>query len=131
MSEYFDAIIWIDRHKAKVFHFSASEDVKLVIEHTSAQRRHHEGNHEDSTKHAVDVKFLQSIVQAIDPSDGTLILVIGPGNSKFELKNFIDHHRPQLAPRICGVETLDDPNDAGILALARQFFKTRGHRHMV
>ena len=42
MSEYFDAIIFIDRREAKVFHFSATDDVKVVFMHTAAQRRHHQ-----------------------------------------------------------------------------------------
>lgn len=127
MSKYFDAIIWIDRREAKIFHFSATEDVKLAIAHTSAKRRHHQAYHEDSTKRAVDVEFLQKIVDTLDHTGGTLIT--GPGNSKFELKNFMDQHRPDLAARIAGVETMNDPDDAEILKLARRFFATRGHRH--
>jgi hypothetical protein len=78
MSEYFDAIVWIDREEAKVFHCSATGDVKLVLKHTSAKRRHHTANHEDSTKHAVDDEFLERIVAAFDYPGG--ILLTGPGN---------------------------------------------------
>jgi hypothetical protein len=37
MSEFLDAIIFIDRRQAKVFHVSRTDEVKLVFEHTSAQ----------------------------------------------------------------------------------------------
>jgi hypothetical protein len=43
----------------------------------------------------------------------------------------MERHKPELAARISGVETLDDAEDSGILALAHQFFRTRGHRHSV
>jgi stalled ribosome rescue protein Dom34 len=128
MSEYFDAIVWIDREEAKVFHCSAAGDVKLVLKHTSAKRRHHTANHEDSTKHAVDEEFLERIVAAFDHPGG--ILITGPGNSKVELRHYMDQHCPDLAARFYGVETVNDPGDEGILAVARQFFKGRSHRHM-
>jgi len=129
MSEFVDAIIWIGRREAKVFHVSETEQIKLVIMHTSAKRRHHRADHEDGTKHAVDPEFLQSIVKALDHAGGTLIT--GPGNSKFELQHYMDQHRPDLAARIAGVETIDESADAGILEVARRFFRTRRHRHAI
>ena len=127
MSDYLDAIIYIDRQQAKVFHVSATDEVKLLFEHTSAQRRHHQADHEDSTKHAVDDDFLQRIVASLDHTGHTLIF--GPGNSKFELQTYMERHKPDLAARTSGVETLDDARDSGIILAARQFFRTRGHRH--
>jgi stalled ribosome rescue protein Dom34 len=127
MSEYSDAIVFIDRHEAKVFNFNARDEVKLVFTHASARRKHHEADHEDGTKHARDDVFLQSIVASLDERAFTLI--VGPGNSKFELQTYMKNHRPELAARISGVESLDDPGDSGILALARGFFRERGHRH--
>ncbi len=127
MSEYHDAVIFIDRREAKVFHFSADDEVKLGFLHTSAQRRHHLADHEDGTKHAVDDEFMHGIVGALDHTGQTLIT--GPGNSKYELQKYIQHHAPDLAARLAGVETLDDPRDSAILGLARHFFSTRDHRH--
>jgi len=69
MSEYFDAIVWMDREEEKVFHCSTTADLKLVLKHTSAMRRHHTANHEDSTKHAVDDEFLERIVAAFDRAE--------------------------------------------------------------
>jgi len=104
MSEYLDAIIFIGRRQAKVFHVSTTDEVKLVFEHTSAQRRDHQADHEDSTKHAVDDEFLHHIVGSLDHTGHTLIA--GPGNSKFELQTYMERHKPDLAARISGVETL-------------------------
>jgi stalled ribosome rescue protein Dom34 len=129
MSQYSDAIVFIDRHEAKVFHFSATDEIKLVVAHDSARRKHHAASHEDGTKHAVDDAFMQQVVESLDHSGDTLIA--GPGNSKFELQTYMQQHAPALAKRISGIETLADPRDSGIVAIAREFFRTRGHRHHI
>jgi len=110
MSEYVDAIVFIDRHEAKLFHFSAKDEVKLVLAHTSAQRRHHQANHEDGTKHAVDDEFMRSIVDSLGHEGNTLIC--GPGNSKYELQAYMQKHTPKLAAHISGVEELAGPRTA-------------------
>jgi stalled ribosome rescue protein Dom34 len=129
MSEYYDAIVFIDRRLAKIFHFSARDEVKLVLTHTGAHRAHHAADHEVATKHAGDDEFMQTILGAL--GHGGFTLIVGPGNSKFELQTYIARKRPDLAARITGIETLSDPQDGGILALAREFFRKRGHRHTV
>ncbi len=126
MSEIFDAIVFIDRREAKVFHFGATDEIKLVVAHDAARRKRHEASHEDGTKHAVDDAFMHRIVASLDHSGHTLIA--GPGNSKFELQSNMQAHNPDLAERVSGVVSLADPGDSGILALPREFFRTRGHR---
>jgi len=112
MSEYFDAIVFIDRREAKVFHFNAREDVNLVFTH-----------------HAVDDGFMASVVGSLGHAGYTLI--VGPGNAKFELQTYIKRSHRDLAAQLCGIETLSEPQDGAILALAREFFRKRGHRHAV
>ena len=129
MSKYLDAIIFIDRQEAKVFHISAKVEMKFAFTHTAAQRRHHQADHEDGTKHAVDDEFMQRIASSLELAGNTLIC--GPGNSKYELQAYMQQHTPELAERVSGVENLDDPMDGGILAMGRQFFRTRGHRHQI
>jgi stalled ribosome rescue protein Dom34 len=129
MSEYLEVVIFIDRREAKVFHISAKDEMKLVLTHTSAQRRHHQADHEDATKHAVDDEFMRRIVSSLELSASTLIC--GPGNSKYELQSYMQQHTPELAERVSGVENLDDPKESGILAMGREFFRKRGHRHQI
>ncbi len=73
MSEYLDAIVFIDRCEAKVFHFRAADD-----------------------------GFLRRIVGSLDHIGHTLI--VGPGNSRFELQTYLERHKPDLASRISGVQ---------------------------
>ena len=67
MSNHVDSVIFIGHRQAKVFHFNAQDEVKLVYLHTSAQRRHHQAHHEDRTKHAVDDEFLLRVTGSLDP----------------------------------------------------------------
>jgi len=126
VSSYCDAIIFMERREAKVFHFSAINEIKLVVMHTSARRRHHQTDHEDRLTQAVDEDFLRRIVESLDHAGHTLIC--GPGNAKFELEIHLGRHRPDLAARICGVEALDDAGEGAILEMARHFFRMPNHR---
>lgn len=126
MSNYHDAVVFIDRREAKVFHLSANHEVGQRIVHTSAARRHHRADHEDATEHAVDDSFMKCIVGSLDHSGDTLIL--GPGNSKYELEKYLQQHRPDLIAHLAAVQNADDPTEGGILGAARTFFGTRNHR---
>jgi hypothetical protein len=115
MSEFVGNVVWIDRREAKVFHVGSHEEQKLVIESRA------------SIGH-VQPDYFAKVVSAITDVGG--ILLTGPGNAKFELKVFLDTHHPEMAANIYGVESLDDPRDDVLLALARRFFSVRGHRRM-
>ncbi len=128
MSNYWDAIVWIDRSEAKVFHVGAGHEDKIVVHsHTSAQQLHREKHHELGSKQRVDVEFFHRIIATLNHTGGTLIT--GPGNAKFELKEYLDRHRPDLGDRVFGVETLEHPPTSELIAVAHRFFATRGHRH--
>ena len=127
MSKYGVAIVWIDRHEAKIFQLSADAAVKTVIANSTAQRIHHRSDHEDANRHAVDDQFLCAIIAALAAS--AITLITGPGNSKFELKEYLDRHHEDLPARIASTES--SAEDADILGLAREYFATRTHRHWV
>jgi hypothetical protein len=52
-------------------------------------------------------------------------LIVGHGTAKDEFASFIRDHVPALAPRIMGVETVDQPTKGEILAFARKFFEVK------
>ena len=113
MSKYLKAIIWIDRGEAKVFQVVAHEHSEAVVySHTSALRLHHQASHEEGTNQAMDVDFFRRVIGTLNHIGATLLL--GPGNSKFEFKSYLDQHRPELAAREVGVETLDNSSTAVI-----------------
>ena len=62
-------------------------------------------------------RWLQSV------ADAGAVLITGPANAKTELIKHIHQHAPQLMKIIVGVETVDHPSDAQLVAHARHYFK--------
>lgn len=122
MSGHFHAVVWIDHHEARVFHFNSSEADEVVVRPKDPVRNIHRKTHTIGSGHAgEDQDFLQHVADVL--SDAGAILVTGPANEKAELVNHIGKHAPALKAKIKGVEALDHPTDAEIVALARRFFK--------
>jgi stalled ribosome rescue protein Dom34 len=115
------AVIWIDHKEAHVMFLSEDASEAEVIKTKSTHNHlHHKGGEIGSGKVPFDVKYLHSVIQAVNESKE--ILVIGPGSAKLELIKHAHHHDPKIAEKIVGVETVDHPTDKEILAFARKFF---------
>jgi stalled ribosome rescue protein Dom34 len=122
MSTHFHAVIWIDHHEARIFHFSASEVDRLVIHPDHPSRHlHHKAQSIGSGNAAEDQDFLQRVADAI--ADAGVILITGPASAKTELVNHISKSNPALMPKIVGVETVDHPSDGQLIDHARRYFK--------
>lgn len=120
-SHHFHAVVWIDHREARVFHFSPTDAEKIVL-HPEHPAKHIHHKAVGSGHAAEDHAFLQAVAQSI--ADAGAILVAGPANAKTELVKHIGLHDPQLAKKIVGVETVDHPSDAQLVAHARQHFAT-------
>src|SRR6266581_3818363 len=122
MSNHYHAIVWIDHHQAKVFHFDATDADRDTIRATHPhQHLHHKANARDSGHSPVDTSFLKNVAEAL--ADAGAILITGPASAKKELAAHIEQERPDLFKRISGVETLDHPTDGALVAFARRYFK--------
>jgi stalled ribosome rescue protein Dom34 len=123
MSSHYHAIVWIDHHEARVFHFNVAEVDRIVLHPQHPTRHiHHKANSIGSGHAAEDHDFLQRVAEAI--ADAGAVLITGPANAKTELVKHIELHAPALSARIAGVETLDHPTDGELVANARKYFKT-------
>lgn len=122
MSQHFHAVVWIDHHEARVFHFNA-DDVERAVVHAERPTRHihHKANAIGSGHSAEDQDFFQAVVDAIGAAGA--VLIGGPANAKHELFKHIQRRAPQLLQRIAAVETLDHPTDRELVAHARQYFR--------
>ena len=120
MSARYHGIVWIDPRQANVFQISTTEESKITINsHVSVQRLHHQNA--AMNPHPVDTQFFGRIVAALNHTGGTLIA--GPGEAKFELNRYLKRHRPDLDAQVYGADTPDPPGDAGLVALAREYFQ--------
>ncbi len=123
MTDHFHAVVWIDHHEAKVFHFNATQaDEHVIHPHDPTVRIHRRASENAGSGHAPeDQKFLHQVAEAI--SKAKAVLITGPANAKLELVKHIERHDPKLSSIIAGVEALDHPTDGELVAHARKFFR--------
>ena len=122
MTEHSHAVIWIDHHEARVFHFNAEEAEGVTIHPAHPVRHiHHKANETGSGHAPEDPAFLQSVADAIAPAQH--VLICGPANAKTELVKHIEKHSPGMKSLIAGVEPMDHARDGEIVAHARKFFR--------
>ncbi len=119
---HYHAVIWIDHHEARVFHFNPTDVERLVLHPDHPTRHiHHKANSIGSGHAAEDRNFLQAIIGSV--TDAGAVLITGPGEAKNALVKQIDQHAPRLMKIIAGVETVDHPSDGELVAHARHYFK--------
>ena len=119
---HYHAVVWIDHHEARVFHFNASDVERLVLHPDHPTRHiHHKANSIGSGHAAEDHAFLHAVVDFF--KDAGAVLITGPANAKIALIKHVHQHDPKLMNIIVGVETVDHPSDGQLIAYARQYFK--------
>jgi hypothetical protein len=122
LTEHFHAVVWIDHHEARVFHFNADDAERAVVHAQQPSRHIHHKAHSIGSGHSPeDQHFFHEVVQAIGTAGA--VLIGGPANAKHELFKHIQRHEPLLVSRIAAVEALDHPTDRELVAHARHFFR--------
>ena len=119
---HFHAVIWIDHHEARVFHFNPTDVDRLVLHPDHPTRHiHHKANSIGSGHAAEDHDYLHAVVESI--ADAGAILITGPANAKTELVKHIHQHDPKVMNVIAAAETVDHPSAAQLVGYARTYFK--------
>lgn len=123
MNSQYHAVIWIDHHEARVFHFGRTEVDRLVLHpHNPTWHIHHKANSIGSGHAAEDQDFLHRVAESI--ADAGAVLITGPANAKTELLKHIHHHDPKLINLIVAIETVDHPSDGALVGYAKRYFKS-------
>ena len=105
-----------------MFHFSPTDVETLVLHPDNPTRHiHHKANTIGSGHATTSPDYLRAVAEAV--SDAGSVLITGPANAKTELVEYIRLHDPRLAKVIAGVETVDHPTDAQLVAYARKYLK--------
>ncbi|MDR3392088.1 MAG: translational machinery protein [Sulfuriferula sp.] len=120
MSHY-HAVVWIDHAEAHIMHVSP-EDVESSIVRPDKQHQHLHNKHGavGAGRAPEDQHYYHEVVEAIKGAHE--ILIVGPAGAKLSLIKHIHKHDPQMTDRIVGMETVDHPTDAQLVAYARQYF---------
>ena len=118
---HYHAVVWLDHHEAKVFHFSYDdvEGLRVMPAKPNVHLHHHHGAITDG-RAKEDQHYYHNVAAAI--ADAGEVLICGPGLAKKELVKHIEHHDPALRQKLAGVETVDHPSDKQLVAHARRYF---------
>ena len=121
---HFHAVVWIDHSEAHVIHFSPDDVEQFVVR---PNHPHHKVHRTAGTlgdgKAPVDKDFFHRVAQALTGAQE--ILVVGPAQAKLQLVKHIHAHEAALVPKLIGVETVDHPTDAQLVAYARKYFRAK------
>jgi len=113
---HFHAVVWTDPHSAQVLQFDAAVALApQVRSHVRCRRQH--GSKTYSEHELFDV-----VCDALAGS--TEVLVAGSHVMQTEFRSYVHEHRPEVATRIVGWQTLDRPTANELVALARRHFSS-------
>jgi stalled ribosome rescue protein Dom34 len=117
---HYHAAIWIDHREARVFHFSANDVETLVLHPDNPTRHiHHKANSIGSGHATTSPDYLREVADSV--ADAGAVLITGPASAKTGLVEYIHLHDPKLEKAIAGVETVDHPSDAQLVAYAKKY----------
>lgn len=84
---------------------------------------HAKGGVVGSGKAVEDKQYYHAIAQSLKGAEE--ILVVGPAQAKLQLIKHLHSHDPQVGNKVVGVESIDHPTDAQLVAYARKYFITK------
>jgi stalled ribosome rescue protein Dom34 len=120
MSHY-HAVVWLDHAEAHVMHFSPEVvEKQLILPADPHKNLNIKSGKMGSGKAKEDQKYYHDVAQAL--ADAGEVLVVGPANAKLQFIKHIHTHDKDLGDKIIGVETVDHPTDAQVVAYARKYF---------
>ena len=120
-SAHYHAVVWLDHAEAHVMHFSPNEvEKQLILPADPHKNLHIKSGKMGSGNAKEDQKYYHDIAEAL--AGASEVLVVGPANAKLQFIKHIHAHDKDLGDKIVGVETVDHPTDAQVVAYARKYF---------
>lgn len=120
MSHY-HAVAWIDHSEAHVMHISPDDVEQSIVRPANPhQHLHNKRGAVGVGRTPEDEHFYHAVVEALKGAQE--ILIVGPASAKLHLIKHIHSHDQQLSDKVIGVETVDHPSDAQLIAYARKYF---------
>lgn len=126
----YHSAVWLDHSEARIFHVDKTtfDETTLHSEKGHGHLHRKPGTDEHHTsKQDQNHVFYHDVVKALEGAEE--ILVLGPSTAKLELIKHVHQHNPQLGAKIIGVETVDHPSDAQLVAYIRKYFKEANLKH--
>lgn len=121
MSHY-HGCVWIDHREAKIFGVGLGGSDELVVrDHHAPRHIHRKADHVHLGKAPTDEDYFDEIAGALG-SFKALVLT-GPSTARTEFAGYLSEHFPIIAKRVWGIEPVDHPSEAQIVAAARKYFR--------
>ena len=125
---HYHACVWIDHREARIFGIGLDEADSAVTANAHATHHiHRKANQVGMGTDKLDHAFLAEVAEKLEPVQA--ILIAGPGQAKHELAAYLEAHAPILAKRVWGIEAMDHPTDAQLVAAAHKYFKAADRMH--
>jgi stalled ribosome rescue protein Dom34 len=119
----FHKLVWIDHATAHVYAFARESLTELACiraRDTGMGHLHHKAGTPGPGHNEIDRLLLEQTADALEGASE--ILIVGPGQARHALSNFLDAHRPATAQRVVGVEAADRCSDSDLHAVAQELF---------
>lgn len=111
------AVVRVDHQHAEILQFDAEHvEAAQVKAHTAHTAQHRSGVR---TEH----EFYGDVADAL--AGVQEVLVAGAGTAPGAFRSYCEKHRPAIARQIVGIEVIDHPSVAQLVAFARKYFIAR------
>lgn len=127
MTSHLHAAVWLDHHEAKIFHVDEEgSDEKVVRAAAHHVHRHPKGSSEQHLHPEDAPRFFKEIAHAL--ADVTELLILGPSTAKLQFVRHLHAHDRALEAKVVGIETVDHPTDAQLVAHVKAYFDVAAKR---
>jgi stalled ribosome rescue protein Dom34 len=118
---HFHAVVWVDHSEAHVMHISPDDVEKSIVHPAKPHTRLHlKSGTVSGARAPEDQHYYHAVAQAL--AGAQEVLIIGPGQAKLALLKHLQAHDKAVADKVLGIETVDHPTDAQVVAYARRYF---------
>lgn len=117
---HYHTVVWIDHRVAHVYGLGRSDTSEELVRSHGPHHIHHKAGTVGSGHERDKPSYFREIADHLAGAGS--ILILGPAETKIELKTFLDEQASDVAAKVVGVEPLDQESEGRIIAFARKFF---------
>mgnify|MGYP001554422666 CR=1 FL=1 len=117
---HFHAVVWIDHRVAHIYRFGYTGSSQELIKSHGPHHIHHRAGSVGSGHERDKPSYFRKIAAHL--ADAGTILIVGPAETKTELKTFLEAQAPAIAAKVASVRPLDAESEGEIVTFARKFF---------
>ena len=120
--------VWIDNMEARIFAVDADQVGRTVVHAPGPHIHRHLHEQEMKTRNHPDDehRYFHEVASALEGTGK--VLLVGPSHAKLHFLRYLQSKAPSIEARIVGVETVDHPTDAQLVAHLKHYFHEDAER---